>query len=60
MAAQSEADYFAERAKACRAAAAKSRDVFDALANAELAERYDAYSKASRDREASSSSMPAR
>lgn len=55
---QSEADYFASRAEACRRAAGKSKSLADALANAHLAERYDSYSSASRDREDNSPLAP--
>ncbi len=53
---QSEADYFDERARTCRSAAARCKNVFDALANADLADRYEAYAKASRSREEAASS----
>ncbi|MDF2495705.1 MAG: hypothetical protein K0S66_2639 [Sphingomonas sp.] len=42
MAFQAEAEYFTERATTCRAVAARCKNVFDALANADLADRYDA------------------
>lgn len=45
---QSESEYFAECAATCRAVAARCKNVFDALANADLADRYDKYARAAR------------
>lgn len=42
---RSAAEYFADRAASCRAAAAWAPDIANALANEELAKRYDAYSQ---------------